>query len=81
MDDTNLSAAEEQQLSQDLAAAPDDLKQSFCGCWPAVKELLEWLSGKTSSGLLKSLVKLVVWLGDRIYKALDCEQKAAPGAA
>jgi hypothetical protein len=75
MDDMTLTAQEQQQLRQDLANVPPDLKQGFCSCWPAVKQLLEWIIGQ-KSGPFTWVLKFLVWVGDGIFKALDCEQNA-----
>lgn len=77
MDDTNLTAEEERQLREVVSKAPDNLKQDFCNCWPAVKKMLEWLSGKLGSAILKYVVKLIISLGDGIYKVLGCKAAEA----
>jgi hypothetical protein len=81
MDDTNLMPEEEKQLRDALAGAPRDLKEGFCGCWPAVKKLLEWLSGNLPSAKLKAALAFIIRLGEAIYLILDCKAKPEPGAA
>ena len=72
MDDTTLTAEDEQQLREALADAPPGVKESFCRCWPAVKGLLDWLAGKLPAGRLKTAVEKAVLLGEAVYRFLDC---------
>ena len=76
MEDTHLTLQEQQQLRDALDDAPLDLKQHFCRCWPSVKQLLEWLSGRLS-GVLKWVLTILIAVGDGVFKALDCDQKTA----
>ena len=78
MDEVTLSSEEKREIEQALAGAPDDLKQKFCGCWPAVKGLLEWLAGR-AGGPAKWLLTKMINLGDWLYRALDCEAKGEAG--
>ena len=78
MDDTSLSAEDEQQLRDALAQAPDDVKDGFCRCWPAMKKLLDWLGGRLPDGRVKKAVKFVADMGEAIYDLLDCAAKPEP---
>ena len=77
MDDTNLSREDEQQLREALKDAPPDLKKAFCGCWPSVKELLEWFRDNKASGLIKWAVRIAIVVGEAVYDALDCDKEQA----
>lgn len=76
MTDANLTSQEEQQLRDVIAEAPNNIRDGFCRCWPAVKNLLEWLSGKNIPAVLKLVLGVMLKVGEWIYNALDCEQKA-----
>jgi hypothetical protein len=77
--DANLTADEERQLREVLAADPDagGFKDGFCRCWPAVKNMLEWLGGRPLPGKIKAAIQFAVDVGDLVFKTLGCGKLSA----
>jgi hypothetical protein len=82
MTDLTLTLADKQELSDaiDKALVTDslgDIKQAFCGCWPAVKQVLQWAAKLPVSQKIKGVIAGLVELGDLFHGKL-CPAK--PGA-
>ena len=76
MADLTLSPDDKQELGDAIDKAiaagelKDDVKQAFCGCWPAVKRALEWIKGLPVSQKIKDAIASIVEWGDFIHGKL-----------
>jgi hypothetical protein len=76
MTDLKLTPEDQQELGDALDEATaagqlnGNLKDAFCGCWPTVKALLNWIKGLPVSQRIKEILGEIIEWGDFIHGKL-----------
>ena len=76
MTDLTLGPDDRQELGDAIDKAvvagelDENLKDAFCGCWPTVKRLLEWVQRLPVSQKIKEAIKTIIDWGDFLHGKL-----------
>jgi len=69
MTDLKLTPEDQQELGE-AGHLNGNLKDAFCGCWPTVKALLNWIKGLPVSQRIKEILGEIIEWGDFIHGKL-----------